>query len=56
MWLYSVESVGNVAIILKKFEYKNLEDFSVEFTDEFIKNYRQNLYKSKNLSANVKES
>ena len=38
--LYSVESVEKVAIILKKFKYKNLEDFSVEFTDKFIKNYR----------------
>ena len=30
----------NVAIVLKKFKYKNLEDFSVEFTDKFIKDYR----------------
>ena len=26
----------NVAIISKKFKYKNLEDFSVEFTDKLI--------------------
>ena len=27
----------NAAIVLEKFKYKNLEDFSVEFTGEFIK-------------------
>ena len=38
--IFSVESVENLAIILKKFKYKNLEDFFVEFTDKFMKNYR----------------
>ena len=31
-----MESVENVSIVLQIFKYKNLEDFSVEFTDKFL--------------------